>query len=240
MASAEHWQKVEKILQSALDVESDAERMRFVADACAGDDRLRVEVERLIAADGDADSFIESPAWTSGGLFDSVAEKNISDSFGEQIENGNDSANGTDDFIGRKIGVFQLKKELGRGGMGAVYLAERADGEFRQKVAVKLIKRGMDTDFVVKRFRHERQILAALNHPNVARLIDGGTSKDGLPYFVMEYVEGVPLYRFCDKQKLNTAERLGLFRRICEAVDAAHQIRVVHRDLKPSNILETV
>ena len=121
--------------------------------------------------------------------------------------------------------------------MGAVFLGERIDGEFLQKAAIKLIKRGMDTDFIVKRFRHERQILASLNHPNIARLIDGGTTDDGLPYFVMEYVEGKPLYRFCDDQKLSIKERLQLFRRICEAVQAAHQIKVVHRDLKPSNIL---
>lgn len=138
---------------------------------------------------------------------------------------------------GAQIGVFKLQKELGRGGMGAVYLATRVDGEFEQQAAVKLIKRGMDTDFVVRRFRHERQILASLNHPHIARLIDGGTTVDGLPYFVMEYVAGVSLYRYCDERKLNIKERLRLFRGVCEGVEAAHQIRVVHRDLKPSNIL---
>ncbi len=234
--TAEHWQRVEAIVQSALDIESGAERIRFISDACAGDEELRREVERLMIAADDADSFIESPAWTGSGLLDSVAKKEIRDSLDEQIEN-DGSFDETDNFIGRRIGVFELKKELGRGGMGAVFLAERADGEFRQKAAVKLIKRGMDTDFIVKRFRHERQILAALNHPNIARLIDGGTTADGLPYFVMEYVEGEPLYCFCDERKLNTAERLRLFKRLCEAVEAAHELRVVHRDLKPSNIL---
>ncbi|HLM03049.1 MAG TPA: protein kinase, partial [Pyrinomonadaceae bacterium] len=235
---AEHWQKIEAVVQSALDIESRDERARFIADACSGDDELRREVERLLSAAEEADSFIESPVWTDSGLLNSVAQKNIRDSLGRQTENdGGDSHDATDDFIGRKIGVFELKKELGRGGMGAVYLAERADGEFRQKAAVKLIKRGMDTDFIVKRFRHERQILAALNHPNIAGLIDGGTTVDGLPYFVMEYVEGKPLYRFCDERKLSTTERLRLFRRLCDAVEAAHKLKVVHRDLKPSNIL---
>jgi eukaryotic-like serine/threonine-protein kinase len=235
--SAERWQKVEAILQSALDIEPGAERIRFVADACAGDEELWREVERLIAAADDAGSFIELPAWTAGGLLDSASRKNIRDPLGRGGETEGASPDRKDDFVGRRVGVFELKKELGRGGMGAVYLAERADGEFRQKVAVKLIKRGMDTDFIVKRFRHERQILAALNHPHIANLVDGGTSADGLPYFVMEYVEGEPLYGYCDGRKLGTAERLRLFRRICEAVEAAHELKVVHRDLKPSNIL---
>src|SRR4028118_840385 len=140
-------------------------------------------------------------------------------------------------MIGRRIGVYELKREIGRGGMGAVYLAERADGEFYQTVAVKLIKRGMDTDMILKRFRRERQILAALNHPNIAYFLGGGSTPDGLPYFVMEYIEGEPLYRFCDENDLSINEKLRLFRQICYAAHAAHQIKVIHRDLKPSNIL---
>jgi serine/threonine protein kinase/Tfp pilus assembly protein PilF len=142
-----------------------------------------------------------------------------------------------DSMIGRRIGVYELKKEIGRGGMGAVYLATRADGEFHQTVAIKLVKRGMDTDSVLKRFRRERQILAALNHPNIAYFLGGGSTPDGLPYFVMEYIEGEPLYRFCDENNLSVRERLQIFRQICEAVEAAHEIKVIHRDLKPSNIL---
>ncbi|HEY9282474.1 MAG TPA: protein kinase, partial [Pyrinomonadaceae bacterium] len=165
-----------------------------------------------------------------------VFERHISDSLAAQIELVSPYAWG-DAFLGRRIGVYELKREIGRGGMGAVYLAERTDGEFRQQVAVKLIKRGMDTDFVIKRFRHERQILAALDHPHVARLLGGGTTEDNLPYFVMEYVEGEPLFHYCDRRRLGTAARLRLFQEICGAVEAAHQIRVVHRDLKPSNIL---
>ena len=145
--------------------------------------------------------------------------------------------NSENSMIGRRIGVYELRREIGRGGMGAVFLAERADGEFHQTVAVKLIKRGMDTDLILKRFRRERQILAALNHPNIAYFLGGGSTPDGLPYFVMEYIEGKPLYRFCDENNLSVKERLRIFRQICDAVDAAHQIKVIHRDLKPSNIL---
>lgn len=149
-----------------------------------------------------------------------------------------DTENFPDDaMIGREIGVYRLERELGRGGMGAVYLADRVDGEFNQTVAIKLIKRGMDTDLILKRFRRERQILAALNHTNIAYFLGGGSTEDGLPYYVMEYIEGRPLYRYCDENHLNIRERLVIFRQICSAVDAAHAIQVIHRDLKPSNIL---
>jgi TolB-like protein/Tfp pilus assembly protein PilF/tRNA A-37 threonylcarbamoyl transferase component Bud32 len=150
----------------------------------------------------------------------------------EKTEDNNENS-----MIGQRIGVYELRREIGRGGMGAVYLAERADGEFYQTVAVKLIKRGMDTDLILKRFRRERQILAALNHPNIAYFLGGGSTANGLPYFVMEYIEGKPLYEFCDENKLDIKARLRIFRQICDAVDAAHQIKVIHRDLKPSNIL---
>lgn len=145
-----------------------------------------------------------------------------------------------DPLIGRRVGAYRLVREIGRGGMGAVYLGVRADNEFRKEVAVKLIKRGMDSDFILRRFRRERQILASLDHPHIARLLDGGTTEDGLPYFVMEHIEGQPLYQHCDARQLVIAERLRLFQLICEAVQFAHQNLVVHRDIKPSNILVTV
>src|SRR5262249_31954092 len=119
------------------------------------------------------------------------------------------------------------------------YLAERADEEFKKRVAVKIIKRGMDTEEIVARFRHERQILASLDHPNIARLLDGGTTADGLPYFVMEHIEGQPIDDYCNTHKLTINERLNLFRTVCAAVHYAHQNLVVHRDLKPTNILVT-
>jgi serine/threonine-protein kinase len=134
-------------------------------------------------------------------------------------------------------GPYRIEREIGRGGMGAVYLATRADDEYRKRVAVKVIKRGMDTDEIVERFRRERQTLANLDHPNIARLLDGGTTDDGLPYFVMEYVEGRPLDEYC--RTLSLAGRLRLFRTVCGAVQFAHRNLVVHRDLKPDNILVT-
>ena len=123
--------------------------------------------------------------------------------------------------------------------MGAVYLAARADDEYRKEVAIKLVRRGLDTEDILRRFRNERQILAQLDHPNIARLIDGGTTDDGLPYFVMEYVNGEPINAYCDANALLTTERLKLFRKVCAAVTYAHQNLVIHRDLKPSNILVT-
>src|SRR5829696_7523280 len=140
-------------------------------------------------------------------------------------------------MIGRRIGAYRLEEEIGRGGMGVVYRAARVDGEFDQTVAIKLIKRGMDTDMILKRFRRERQITAALNHPNIAYFFGGGSTDDGLPYFVMEFIVGRPLYKYCDENKLNLKQRLALFRQICWAVQAAHDIQVIHRDLKPSNIM---
>jgi non-specific serine/threonine protein kinase/serine/threonine-protein kinase len=149
------------------------------------------------------------------------------------------SADIDDTSIGRRIGAYRIVRELGRGGMGAVYLAERADQEFTKQVAIKLLKRGTDTDEVLRRFRSEREILARLEHPNIARLLDAGTSEDGLPYFVMEYVVGARVNDYCFAQNLSVAERLRLFLKICAAVQFAHQNLVIHRDLKPANILIT-
>lgn len=142
-------------------------------------------------------------------------------------------------MIGRRVGAYRLEEEVGRGGMGVVYRAVRVDGEFDQTVAIKLIKRGMDTDQILKRFRRERQITAALNHPNIAYFLGGGSTEDGLPYFVMEFIAGKPLYQYCDDNRLNVRQRLTVFRSVCWAVAAAHELQVIHRDLKPSNILVT-
>src|SRR5690606_2456991 len=132
---------------------------------------------------------------------------------------------------------YRIVREIGRGGMGAVYLAERADGEFDQRVAVKLVKRGMDTDEILARFRHERRILASLEHPSIARLYDGGATDDGLPYLVMELVDGETITSYCNRLRLTIDQRIDLFRAVCAAVQHAHQKLVVHRDIKPSNIL---
>ncbi|MDQ3799566.1 MAG: protein kinase, partial [Acidobacteriota bacterium] len=180
------------------------------------------------------EDFIESSPYVSY-LENVVKEKNGNGNGDGTSGNGD----GADAYIGKKIGVYRITKEIGRGGMGAVYLAVRDDREFQQNVAIKLIKRGMDSDQVLRRFRNERQILAALNHPNIARLLDGGTTDDGLPYFVMEYIEGLPITQYCDSNRLTVRERLQLFQQVCAAVYYAHQNLIIHRDIKPSNILVT-
>lgn len=209
------WQKVKTIFHNTLDLTAE-ERAAFLSNACDGDDALRREVEALLVADKQAGDFIVSPAMVEVG----VVEDETS-------------------LIGRRIGRYEILEEIGRGGMGAVYLAVRSDDEYKKEVAIKLIKRGMDTDAILKRFRMERQILANLEHPNIARLLDGGTTEDGLPYFVMEYVKGKPITKYSDQHELNTAERLKLFRQVCSAVQYSHQNLVVHRDIKPSNIIVT-
>jgi serine/threonine protein kinase/tetratricopeptide (TPR) repeat protein len=229
--SDNRWQQIEEIFQSALDL-APAERLSFVRESGA-DTELKAEVEKLLANYESADSFIETPVWTQNPL-NSIAKQEIKDSLDKKFAEDVDGS-----LIGRRVGVFQLTKEIGRGGMGAVYLGERDDGEFEQKVAVKLIKRGMDTDFIVRRFRHERQILASLDHPNVARLLDGGTTSEGTPYFVMEYIEGEPIHQFCDKNRLGIRERLRIFQQVCSAVHYAHERQIIHRDIKPGNILVT-
>jgi serine/threonine protein kinase/tetratricopeptide (TPR) repeat protein len=222
----ERWQQIEDVFQTEVDLPSE-ERRPYIALACGDDDTLREQVTALVAQYEAAGDFIEEPALAAAPLHAqtdpyATVPLNVAD---------------IDPSIGRRIGAYRVTREIGRGGMGAVYLAERADGEFRQRVAVKLIKRGMDTDFILRRFRNERQILATLDHQYIARLLDGGTTDDGLPYFVMEYIEGLPVYRYCDESKLTVAERLKLFRMVCDAVHYAHQKLVIHRDIKPSNIL---
>ncbi len=142
-------------------------------------------------------------------------------------------------LVGKNIGPYQILGEIGRGGMGTVYRAVRSDGEFQREVAIKVIARGLEHPILLDRFRIERQILAKFEHPNIARLLDGGTTDDGLLYFVMEYVQGLPLTRYCDAKNLSVSERIRLLSKACEAVAYAHRNLVVHRDLKPDNILVT-
>jgi serine/threonine protein kinase/tetratricopeptide (TPR) repeat protein len=144
-----------------------------------------------------------------------------------------------DPMLGRSIGPYQIVAGIGRGGMGTVYRALRIDGEFEAAVAIKVVRHGMNSDLVLERFRTERQIQARLGHPNITRLLDGGTTEDGLTYFVMEYIQGQPLTKYCDSRQLSITDRLKLFRKICDPVSYAHQNLIVHRDLKPDNILVT-
>jgi non-specific serine/threonine protein kinase/serine/threonine-protein kinase len=225
----ERWRRVETVFQSALDVAPE-NRERFLAEACAGDEGLRREVEGLIEGYEAADEFLEQPA---------VDLKQIAGNEHPTLlrEDADGSAHGLQS--GARIGAYRVLGELGRGGMGAVYLAERADGDFRKLVAVKVVKRGMDTDFVLRRFQHERRALAALDHPNIARLLDAGATDDGLPYIIMEHVEGQDIDRYCDERKLSVEARLRLFLAVCAGVSHAHQSLIIHRDIKPSNILVT-
>jgi serine/threonine protein kinase len=140
-------------------------------------------------------------------------------------------------MIGCDVGAYRIRREIGRGGMGTVYEAQRVDGEFQHRVAIKLVNAGLDNNFVIKRFRNERQILAALDHPNIGRLLGGGTTAAGDPYFVMEYIEGEPLYKYAESHQLNIADRLSLFSEVCDAVQYAHEKLVIHRDIKPTNIM---
>jgi TolB-like protein/Flp pilus assembly protein TadD len=216
----ERWRQVEEIFQEALDLQPD-QRNQYILEACSGDDMLRRDVQLLLSQHDSAGELLEVPVYgnTDLGMLH----------FSEEI----------DPMIGRRLGAYRIEREIGRGGMGAVYEAVRVDNEFNKRAAIKLVKRGMDTDFILRRFRKERQILAALDHPHIAGLLDGGTTEDGLPYFVMEFIEGQPLYSYCDTNQLNIVERLKLFRPICDAVHYAHQKQVVHRDIKPSNVLVT-
>ncbi len=218
----ERWTKIEAIFQAALALDDEDKRNSYLAVACAGDAELRQAVERLLAQGEGAETLIQETVFDESSLPDFAA-------LPPEL----------DPLLRKRLGAYQLTMELGRGGMGAVYLAERVDGAFKQQVAVKLVKRGMDTNFILRRFRRERQILATLNHPFIARLLDGGTTADGLPYFVMEFIAGQSLYHFSDEKKLSLNERLRLFRQVCDAVHYAHENQVIHRDLKPSNVMVT-
>jgi eukaryotic-like serine/threonine-protein kinase len=214
----ERWKKVAAIFEQALELPTTG-RAAFLKKNCNRDGELRREVESLLESHASAGSFIDEP-----GLF--FSEDELKDDVAAVAP-------------GHLIGAYRVIREIGRGGMGTVYLAERADQQYEKQVAIKLIKRGMDTDSVLRHFRKERQILAGFDHPNIARLFDGGTTEDGLPYFVMEYVEGLPIDEYCDAHRLGVAERLKLFREVCAAVSYAHRRLVIHRDIKRSNILVT-
>jgi non-specific serine/threonine protein kinase/serine/threonine-protein kinase len=215
----EEWRQVEELLDAALALAPD-ERRAFLDEVAERAPELRREVESLLVCEERADNFLAAPALAFS-----------SDFF--------DGDGGAEDRAGQIVGHYRLLREIGRGGMGAVFLAERADGEFRQQVALKVVRRSFADSELARRFRRERQILASLNHPNIARLLDGGVSADGEPFFAMEHVEGVRIDDYCAAKNLPTEERLKLFLAVCRGVAYAHQNLVVHRDIKPSNILVT-
>ena len=212
------WQQVNQLLDAVLEIPPDG-RAAFLAQAGEGDDALRQEVLSLLAGSEQADDFFEAAP------VDEVAE----------VFRRAESALAP----GKLIGPYRILRELGRGGMGLVLLAVRADDAYQKQVAIKLVSPGPLQAEALRRFRRERQILADLEHPNIARLLDGGTTEQGWPYVVMEYVEGVPLTQYCREQKLALSARLQLFRDVCAAVQYAHQHLIIHRDLKPANIFVT-
>ncbi len=217
---SERWQQIDELFGQALELGPE-ERSRLLDEASAGDPELRREVEALLAADRQAEDLLESPAEI-------------------RVEPGDELPGGPEaDPAGKAIGPYRLERELGRGGMGTVYLASRADDAFERRVALKVLNPGMMSAAAEQRFLSERQILASLEHPLIARLYEGGTTAGGRPYLVMEYIDGTPIDRYCDRRQLDVRERLELFRQVCAAVHHAHQHLVVHRDIKPSNILVT-
>jgi serine/threonine protein kinase len=209
--SPEKWNEIKQIFNEVVDL-SPTEQSIFLGANCK-DAEIRSEVEKMLAAD--AEEFLEESP------FSSLAEDEYAD------------------FNDKKFGHYRILREIGRGGMGTVFAALRDDGEFEQQAAIKIIKRGLNTFDIVRRFRRERQILASLTHPNIARLLDGGMSKEGLPFYVMEFIEGEPIDQYCRIRSLSLTARLELFQQVCAAVSYAHRRLIVHRDLKPSNILVT-
>ena len=217
--SAENWVKVKKALREVLDA-APSERQTILENGISAE--IRAEVESLLALEDESADFLSLPI------------TDFSKDFGG--ENFEDSAGLP---AGQKIGIYEIVRELGIGGMGAVYLAERTDGKFAQKVAVKMLKREFNVEKIRRNFRREREILAKLDHPFIAHLLDAGTTDNGVPYLVMEYVNGKPIDKFCEAENLSLKERLKLFNKVCEAVSFAHQNLIIHRDLKPSNIIVT-
>jgi eukaryotic-like serine/threonine-protein kinase len=209
---ARHWQKLKAVLADALEETSSSRRAELLRQACANDLDLLRDAEALLSADtASLEQFAE---WATIHLREDLPDR-----------------------VGERLGAYRIIKEIGRGGMGAVYLAERADGQFERQVAIKVLKRGTDTEEVLRRFRAERQILARLDHPCITQLFDAGVTSDGLPYFVMELVSGQPITSFANGENVSLRSRLELFLKVCSAVRAAHENGIIHRDIKPSNVL---
>lgn len=212
--SSNNWVEVKEILDRLL--ETDMSERAALLEKLELSPEMKSEVESLLSFETDAEALMNLPAVE-------FSKDLITD----------------DDLTGQEIGAYRVISELGHGGMGAVYLAERIDGRFSQRVALKMLKRELNTESLRRRFQHEREILASLEHPNIARLLDAGTTDDKVPYIAMEYVDGQPIDEYCNQHSLDLNARLELFRKVCATVNFAHQNLVVHRDLKPSNILVT-
>jgi serine/threonine protein kinase len=214
----ERFRQIRNLYEAALEKEI-AGRSTFLAQACQGDDELGREVAKLLIANEHATAFIDGP------LLGTLDPGAVDDAM-PRME-------------GRRVGAYLILRELGRGGMGTVYLASREDDVVHNQVAIKIVRARVGETDILRRFRQERKILATLDHPAIARFIDGGSTEEGLPYFVMDYVDGERIDSWCDRRKVNVTGRLKLFQAVCEGVQYAHQHLVVHRDLKPANILVT-
>ena len=210
----ERFQQIDALLEEVIDLPK-LEREKVLAEQCANDPELKRRVLSLLSALKTSDDFIENSGFTPVSQF---------------IENTKD------DFIDKKIGVYKIKRLLGRGGMSAVYLATRID-DYEKEVAVKIIPPFENRKSFAESFRRERQILANLSHPYIAQIVDGGTTEDGKPYIVMEYIDGLPLDEFCKTNNLSVKQMIELLQDVCEAVTYAHRNLIIHRDLKPHNIL---
>lgn len=217
MTTVDAWDQVERVFLAVADLPP-SERTALLGEMCEGDSVLRTEVESLLHADTNGGSAFASAFATA------VKKEAAALLYPSRLE-------------GSRIGPYRLIREIGRGGMGSVYLAARADEQYESNVAIKLVRSGFDTDFVLRRFRGERQILARLQHPNIGRLLDGGTTEREIPYLVMEYVQGSRITTYAVERRLSVEERIRLFLPVCSAVEYAHRAFIVHRDLKPGNIL---
>jgi eukaryotic-like serine/threonine-protein kinase len=215
----QRWDEIKDKLNAVLALEP-PQRSAYLGEIAGSDPEMYRELESLVASHEKASvAFLSPPSLEA--LPDQPAH------------------NPRDAMIGRRLGTYEVVAQIGAGGMGEVYRAFRADDQYRKQVAIKLVRAGQDSEFVIRRFKNERQILASLDHANIARLLDGGTTEEGVPYFVMELIEGQPIDQYCDGHQLPTAERLRLFSQVCSAVHYAHQHLIIHRDIKPSNILVT-
>ena len=221
LLTPQRWQKIKELFSLALERERE-QRAALLDEVCKGDEALRTEVESLLAS-------AESEQAATRQVFKSVSSQPSSPAVGDA----------EDPMIGRRVGDYRIERRIGYGGMAAVYLASRADEQFQMHAAIKVLRPDLDRAELLRRFFNERQTLAALDHPHIVKLLDGGSTEEGLPYLVMDYVEGVPIDEYCDAHGLSTQKRLQLFCTVCEAVTYAHQHHVIHRDLKPNNILVT-
>ena len=225
MMTTEEWNKIEAIVDEALKLPKE-ERDAFIQNMCHGDFECIKHVHRFLESIDKADSFFSGKKRVKDKVTDYAATEHTQD-----IKNEN--------LIGTTIGSYELTEILGKGGMGTVYLAKRTDGQFDHSVAIKVIQNKPGRSEIYSRFVQERQILAGLSHENIARLYDGGVTEDGMPYLIMEYVDGTPINKYCDENRLTIAQRIRLFKSVCSAAQHAHTNLVIHRDLKPDNILIT-